>query len=221
MSETPPTGEHSDERAGPAKPDRETPGRMRTRNALPKALLIALAVSLALNIFAGGVFIGGLLRGPKPFHGMRPDVDFSLRRMGAVLPEAERDALRARFRTERRKLADVFRERRRVQEKLHAVITAETVDPEALSALMAQYADLRGQLETPIRHIMADVIPRLDRETRIRLAGRLFFSAPHMGAFEGRRIRKWKGDRQEDTPNDGPAKDGETGSTEFQERSGP
>jgi uncharacterized membrane protein len=98
------------------------PARRRLRQGL-------LAISVALNLFVVGLAIGyAVTHGPfaREAPRERSILDFELRAYGLALPEAERDAVRARV----EEIAPLVRERRARLREIRAEIAAMLVAPD-------------------------------------------------------------------------------------------
>lgn len=131
-----------------------------------RSLTIALFVSLAVNLFAIGAVVGGLVIGVRMSEGresaMRPGPPpiFSA---ASALPEARQDAYREALRGEAR---EVRRSLMRAGEARRAAwgdIAAEPYDPaavrQALTEAQAIEAQARSRLESRIVDFAADLSP--------------------------------------------------------------
>ncbi len=148
---------------------------------------VLLIVSLALNLFLGGLFAGHWLeawrRGPEPFQGRPPPLRLHMGRMLERLPaEAREQATRVMERRReamRKTVRAMHQARREVRRSLHA----EPFDParveRALEALRtrssaaqaemhAAMAELARELPPDARRALADGLGRPGRHRRPR-----------------------------------------------------
>ncbi|NVJ99543.1 MAG: periplasmic heavy metal sensor [Alphaproteobacteria bacterium] len=144
-------------------------------NSKTKWLLLILGLSMAINVFVLGMTLG---REFKPVHGPmggpRELAEFNLRRLASYLPEDQQSELRAILGKHRENLRGQFRAMREREEKIRALLFAETVDLEALEALLEAQEEGMNALKAPVRSIILDVVAKLDQETRQKLAMDLF-----------------------------------------------
>lgn len=135
-----------------------------------RALKVALAVSVAVNIFVAGAVVAGLavgLRGlPERPHRERPPVISLVQ----SLDQADRAEAEETLRTTALAARGDFETARRERAAAIDLAGAETFDRNAVEAALARSraseASGRGRLEDA----MLDLLERLDREDRQRLA---------------------------------------------------
>ena len=101
-----------------------------------RALVVALVVSIALNLVAVGIFLGRAA-GPKP-EMQRIDPVFGIRRLLGDLPEERAQALAPLYRDYFAAMRPRFREIRGTQEALRVAMLTDPLDE----------AGLRGALES-------------------------------------------------------------------------
>ncbi|WP_417449080.1 periplasmic heavy metal sensor [Kordiimonas sp.] len=132
----------------------------------------ALAVSLAANIFAGGYLVGKEMRpdGQKREHRMNSRELFNMRHLMSYLPEDRREELKAMMRNHRKDLRAGFRGIRESEEKVRALLLADTVDKAALRGALDELEGKTRQLHGPLRAVLLDIVADLDLETRKQLA---------------------------------------------------
>lgn len=153
-----------------------------------KLLLVLLGLSLALNVFFVGSFIGKKA-GPemRKFHG-RPSVSFNMRRIGQYLTEEQKREMKDLLHSKRPVLNAGFREMKKTEAKIKALVAAETVDREALAALLDERLEKMTVVHEPLKMMMLEFIPSLDWETRKKVAEEMF-------KFEHRKKFERHGDR--------------------------
>jgi uncharacterized membrane protein len=136
-----------------------------------KWMFAVLALSLAGNLFAAGVWLGKELRPDRGPRSASPAerIDFNLRRLSEVLPEEQREHIRRIFRENRTEMRNHFRITRENEQRIRDILVAETVDSQALQAAMIEHQQNMGKLRDPMMTIMTDVIAKLDQETRLKL----------------------------------------------------
>jgi len=135
-------------------------------------IYVALALSVAANILIIGFLIG---RGSEPHMRRKgPEMAFSARHLAAALPATARQKLRAMMQERRGELRDTMRKRRQLRDEAAALITAETIDQQALAKLFRNYAALGNQLATIPSDLLLEILPELSTEQRKKLAQNLF-----------------------------------------------
>jgi uncharacterized membrane protein len=160
-----------------------------------RSLTIALFVSLAVNLFAIGAVVGGLVIGVRMSEGranaMRPGPPpiFSA---AAALPEARQDDYRQALRGEARGVRRSLMRAGEARREAWSAVAADPYDPaavrEALSEAQLIEAEARSRLESRVVDFAAD----LSLEERRALAQAL--SRPPLRRHEG---REGRGDREE------------------------
>ncbi|WP_020398527.1 periplasmic heavy metal sensor [Kordiimonas gwangyangensis] len=132
-----------------------------------------LAASLAANIFVGGYLLGKEIRPDRPHreHRMGGGKElFSMRRLAAYLPEEKREELKELMEGHRNDLRGNFQGIRESEEKVRAILLAETVDKNALRAALTDLEAKTRMLHGPLKAILLDIVADLDLETRQKLA---------------------------------------------------
>lgn len=169
-----------------------------------RSLIIILIASLALNIFAGGFFIGRLIapqpalpvvaEGPGEMRG--PDNPYRMMRYAGALPSQSREAFRAAFRLQLPELREHHAETRRLRLELSGLMQAEELDREQIAAKLAEIAAAQKLQRDAFNTAYVDAFGRLSLEERQLL---LLEAAARR---EKRRLRKNgpKGDRPESPP---------------------
>jgi uncharacterized membrane protein len=138
-----------------------------------KWLYLILIISVALNIFAFGVWIG---RGAKGFkeHPHSGRIEFNLRAISRDLPSEVRSKIRQLMRDKRPQLSESFQARRDTEQQIRLILSAETVDKEALRAQLDAYSSHSIRLQAPVRDILLGPIADLDQATREKVAKNIF-----------------------------------------------
>lgn len=160
-----------------------------------RGLKIALAVSVAVNIFVAGVVVTGLavgLRGmPHRPQGERPPV-FSLVQS---LDEADRAEAEETIRSAALAARGDFEDARRLRAEAIDLAGAETFDRPAVEAALARSRDAEAVGRSRLEGTMLDLLQRLDREDRQRLA-----PAFARRGREGGHRRRFRDGRHGDAP---------------------
>ena len=161
-----------------------------------RGIVIALALSLAANVFLGGFVAGRLAGGPNDHGG--PHVFMFRHHDGpeefSDLTPAARESLKRAFIGQRAASREDFRETRKLHEEFVKVLGAEVYDRAAAEALVAKFeaAEISGQ--AGMARILVEAAEGLPAEDRKSLAKHI-----------ERRGGHWKGRRgPEDGPPDGP-----------------
>lgn len=142
-----------------------------------KALLYAVtALSVAINIFVAGVFIGdttnassGVKKPPPP-----PRLDFNIRQVGQYLSPEGRRAARQILVQERRALRSSFEERRQIRREIQALMLADTVDQDALRGALQRQRAVSASLGSPIETVLLEVIALESLEVRQKIIASLY-----------------------------------------------
>lgn len=147
-------------------------------NKQTKWIIVALALSIAGNIFMVGLSLGKNLIGVKQ-NGRPPHAEgLNARALGQYLSDDERAAMRNLLQGERRAIGRSMRRLRQNEEDIRAVFRAEKIDRQKLESLIAEHETLvmgsRAQLQRKLFDFMATLAP----ETRRALADDLF-KPPH------------------------------------------
>ena len=105
-----------------------------------RGIVIALALSLAANVFLGGFVAGRMAGGPHHRDGAPA---FSMRRDGpdgfSDLTPAARDSLRRAFKARRAASREQFRAARELHEEFVDILSADVYDRAAAEALAAKF----------------------------------------------------------------------------------
>ncbi len=167
-----------------------------------KWVVAALALSLAVNVFIIGVVIGKQVSGPAASQNEvagkppRPSMGgMNMRALGRYLSDEEKEAAR-RILSEHR---DAFRANGRmiavVEQEIRALISAETVDVDALYAKLAELESFKQNMHVTAQSAILGFVATLDVETRRAIAQDLFRRGP--GGSRGPRGRERLRERYE------------------------
>lgn len=152
-----------------------------------RGLKIALAVSVAVNIFVAGVVVTGLavgLRGlPGRPHGERPPVISLIQ----SLDETDRAEAERALRTSALAARGDFETARRLRAEAIDLAGAETFDRPAVEAALARSREAEAAGRSRLEGTMLDLLQRLDQEDRQRLAPA--FARRDREGHRGRRFR--------------------------------
>ena len=152
-----------------------------------RGLKIALAVSVAVNIFVAGVVVTGLAVGlrhlPDRPYGERPPIIAMIR----SLDEPDRAQTEQALRTTALAAREDFEAARRLRSEAIELAGADTFDRAAVEAALARSREAEGAGRTRLEGTMLDLLQRLDQEDRQRLAPAL--ARRDREAGPGRRFR--------------------------------
>ncbi|MEX0759350.1 MAG: periplasmic heavy metal sensor [Tistlia sp.] len=127
-----------------------------------KLLAAALAVSVALNLFAGGAFLSSHLFAPSHHGGWA-----AKREAVQVLPDPERERIDAIWERGRDAVREELRGMRDARRRYREALTAESFDPAkaqaAFEQLYAHKEQLRVSMEAKILEIAAGLPPEQRR----------------------------------------------------------
>ena len=152
-----------------------------------RGLVIALVVSIALNLVTVGIFVGSFFRGeggPRPeMH--RIDPAWGMRRLLGDLPEERTKVLAPLYRDYFSAMRPRFREIRGTQESLRAAMLTEPLDEAALRTALGAFQDqLTGS-------------QRATQDAFVALAAELTLSErQQLVENMGKRPDYWRKDRQ-------------------------
>jgi uncharacterized membrane protein len=162
-----------------------------------RGIIVALAVSLAVNVLLGGFIAGQMAAGPEA---AEPRRHFELWRHGhddfSDLPPTVRENLKRAFLASREKGGAVREEARALHQKFVAVISADVWDRSAADAVAADYEALEASTRAGIARLIVEAADGLSAEDRRALARH----------FERRGERGWRKHhiRFDDGEDDGP-----------------
>ncbi|MGE0746182.1 MAG: periplasmic heavy metal sensor [Rhodospirillales bacterium] len=140
-------------------------------------LLALLFLSLAANVFVGGIAAGryfGAAREsrqaaePAAAAGERA-IPAALRRMMDAVPAEDRPAFVAALAARRPQIAAAGRELRAARERLRGLLAADTLDRQALEAAFEAVRARSGELQHAVQLAAADALARLPADTRRRI----------------------------------------------------
>lgn len=141
-------------------------------------LLVALLISLAINLFVGGLAAGRHFAGspaptqpaiapPQP--GERVPVP-AVRRFIAALPEEHRPIVEASLAERRPQIAAATRELRAARERVRDVLVAERFDRAALDAALEGVRDRNADVQRVLHQALVQAADRLPQEARRAIA---------------------------------------------------
>ncbi|GAB4572646.1 MAG: hypothetical protein Tsb008_05840 [Rhodothalassiaceae bacterium] len=138
-----------------------------------------LALSLALNLFIGGQFLGRALFGHgdhHDHHASRGDafsLRLELRALESALGPEGREALRASMRARRSEMGPRFEAVRLGRDRVTAALAAEPFDADALAEAFAALNRALGTLQEPIQQTILEAAGNMSHEERRRMADAL------------------------------------------------
>ncbi len=120
------------------------------------ALLVALIVSVCLNLLLAGVMVGGRWHGPGPWWRDVPEEARPIMKQAFEANKAEFDARRDAVRQAREKVADILK--------------ADPIDQAALDQALADLSQKSQAIRELGNTMMVDVAKQLSPEIRAQLA---------------------------------------------------
>lgn len=167
-------------------------------------ILILLGLSLSLNLFLVGFYVGGRLHADtKPpaskvkkhrqYNEMSPPI--SVGRMLRAVPEEKRAVVKQSLDKRRVLVRETLMDQRQAQKKLYELLSADELDLPALKTALDQEMVYKQKLEGFSRDLILDVVVTLDKQARQKFAKSLLrekvrkFRQPHKDGNdpEGRR----------------------------------
>lgn len=159
-----------------------------------RTLKIALAVSLAVNLFVLGVLGGGLFMASQLMRELRDVGGPHPVRVIGVLPDAERDAARERMREAARLAMPELRQARQARREAARLASAETFDRAAIEAALARAYASEGRGRAALDDGLLDILSGLEADQRAELAPAL------LGRRVTRRMGRGEGPPSPDQP---------------------
>ena len=127
------------------------------------ALLVALVLSLGANLFLGGLFAGGALRGGDQVRPARALAAFM-----RSLPEEARPVFRETFRERRPELRARIRAMAEARGEVADLLAREDLDRVRLEAAFAQLRSRTTAVQAMLHEIVADSLMKLPPEVRAK-----------------------------------------------------
>lgn len=124
-------------------------------------LVLALLLSVSVNLLVAGVLIGRVGRTPHA----PPPMDWA----GRELDAQTRDLVRSRLREQQAAFRPLRREMVHATGAVRAAISATDYDPEVLAAALAQLRDVTGRYQKLAHDNLVNVSAELPREQRMAL----------------------------------------------------
>ena len=134
-----------------------------------------LAGSLAVNLFGGGILIGGWIREWRhppsargAFHLGAPRLD--ILRMAERLPEPARDEARAILERRGEEIGAAFRALGQARREAHEALVAEPFEAARLGRAFDELRARSGEAHSQVHAALAELVERVGPETRRQLA---------------------------------------------------
>lgn len=132
------------------------------------SVLVALFLSICLNVFVGGLIAGRMTSGdPAPLRR-----DSELQRFIATVPRDARPAMRQAFRANRSELQDLNAEVQAARMDAAALVAAEPFDRAAFEAALAIDRERSLTLQAAVHAVIAEAIEQLPPGLRAEMAER-------------------------------------------------
>jgi uncharacterized membrane protein len=142
-----------------------------------RGLLIALIVSLAVNLFAVGAVVGALFLGPRMHMAVRGPPFWTA---AAELPPARRDAYRRMLRGDAGEVREAMRDARRARRDAWRSIGESDFRPQETAARLDHARRLEMQARSVVERRILDFAVTLPPDERAVLAEGLAKSGPRM-----------------------------------------
>lgn len=144
----------------------------------------ALAVSLALNVFAAGFFAGRVIGGdredPAEIANIRGEPDpFALMRHAHNLPNDAREPFRTAFQEQLPELRSRNRQMRQHRRQLAELIAADEIDRAAVRTMMQKMHELQSAQHAAFSKAFVEAIASLPPEERRALLMKSAHHGPH------------------------------------------
>lgn len=130
---------------------------------------IFLALSIALNLFLGGMMIAWHMR-PPPSPPPGPWFERMIQRMSADLAPADRDILQSAYEARRPDLDRMDKEVQAARDRVNAAMRAQPYDPAVLEKAMAESRDTREPVIETVEQAVAEAAAKMSPEGRKKLA---------------------------------------------------
>ncbi len=135
---------------------------------------LLLIVSLAANLFLGGVFAGGFIEAwrqdPEPSHGRPPPFRLHMGGMLERLPEDARGQAHDVMERHRGRMRGSVGEMRQARREVAAALAAEPFEPNRLETALAELRRRGGAAQAAMHGAMAELAGDLGPEARRALA---------------------------------------------------
>ncbi len=128
----------------------------------------ALVVSLALNLFVGGVIVGHRVgpRGDFDWQLTPARLKLGMERVLRALPENDAEVVRGLFEAERADITQRFQALQDARKAIGAALKAEPFDPAAFTAAYEAMQARSQELQAAIHGVIKAAIPQLSAEGR-------------------------------------------------------
>ncbi len=133
------------------------------------ATIIALVLSICLNVFVAGLIAGRASRGDAPAN---RNAGGGLQRFMSTVPAEARPVIRQALRNNRSGLQDLVAGVRQARRDAASVVGTEPFDSTAFEASLATVRDRSRALEAAVHAIIAEAIDELTPELRAEMAER-------------------------------------------------
>lgn len=134
------------------------------------AILVALVLSVCLNVFVAGVVIGRVSAGGRPPLAQGGGGGFE--RFIATVPEEARPVVRQTLREHRPRIQERFLALRNARQDVAAIVGAEPFDRPAFEAAMATVRTRSKEMEAEMHGVIAEALAQLPAELRAQMAER-------------------------------------------------
>ena len=179
-----------------------------TNKGMSKPVLVILGVSLALNLFLGGLWIGAKMAGGQKVSN-HPPLEFNMRKLRYAIQGDKAIEFRRVLREQMGEVRGQMEAQREVYKELGKALAAEDVDIERVRQLLEAQRAHSGEFRRPMHEALLAVLPQMTKEERLKLVEALSQHGPRYrkkrdGNGEGERRTKR---RMGDQPTPPPAED--------------
>ena len=130
---------------------------------------VFLVLSLALNLFLGGVMVAWHMRPPPP-RPPGPWFERMIHGMSGELSPADRDILQTSYQARRPDLDRMDKEVQAARERVGAAMRAQPYDPATLEQAMAEARDAREPVVESVEQAVAEAAAKMSPEGRMKLS---------------------------------------------------
>ncbi|MCK5720170.1 MAG: periplasmic heavy metal sensor [Thiomargarita sp.] len=127
---------------------------------------IVLISSLALNLFIGGILIGGYFQGHPPPHPMRPNLHWMIQ----SLPEKSKIKIRPLMQAFRPNMFSQMQGIKEARQAVHRKLTAVNFNKESLSQALEHLRQEMGTMQQRMHGQLIEIAGLLDAKERQQLS---------------------------------------------------
>ncbi len=162
-----------------------------------KIIIGLLAVSLAINVFFFGLYIGKHFGEKHPRYDKKQSVFFSMGRISKYLSKDEKARAKEILHKKKAEMWASFKDVRSIEDEIREILSAEVVDRNKLKIAIDARAEKIRNVADPMTHLILEFVPNLDVETRRKMAKGMFKKYTHHSCKAEKRLLKRKSEQRE------------------------